>query len=327
MIRKVIIIGSGILSLCTIGYMMNLHLYLIGLDPSLNQLEIRSSFIFQQEIAYSNPKKFGTGDKNLILISGTGMDWTVFKPFIETNEDKYTMYAVNLFGHGDEPIPRKPEDYNDYYQTVYIDYNVEAIRNLINQKQLGEVTLVGYFMGAAQVVYKFSLKYPDIISNSVVIGGEVRRYPFSEKKRKEWVNDLANNFFKHIERNKWNQGKFNKEDWSNNEVIGKKYFDIDNDDPLPVLIQYTIESNAYDLTYYADGLEVPILAVTPDFTASHSDDQMTKYKAHGFVKEWEAISKSNEMITTKNIKNTRLALLEEKPEEISKLIQSFILSN
>lgn len=324
MIKKILLGAIGLFIIAGAGYALNLHLFFFGLNPTLNQLNIESDLPMGQQPKYMKYEKYGSGNENLILIAGIGMTGEVFESFVELNKEKYSMYVVSLLGFGGELLPAKPADFDDYYQTIYIDHNVNAIKQLIQEEKIKEPTLVGYFMGATQVVLKSALLHPELISRAVVVSGEVRRYPFNEDKRRTWINELTNNFFKYVDRDQWNKGKFLKEDWSLNEQVAHEYYNIDEDDPLPVLIQYTIESNAYDLTYFIDSLKIPLLAVTPDFTASQDDDQMTKFKAHGFVNEWKTLAEKHELINFQNIKGVKLAILEDKPSELTVMLDSFI---
>jgi len=325
--KKIFLTLIGFVFLIVIGIYTNLYLLFFGLNPTLNQLELPEDYKYARSAESGDVVVFGTGKKNLILIPGLGMTWGVYRPFINANKEKYTMYTFNLPGFGTQPVFQKPEGFNDYSKTIYTDKVVQAVSHLISDKEITDPTVVGYFMGGSTAALRTALELPEQIASVVIISGEVRRYRFDETKRKEWINGLAKNFFRYVDRKKWNKGKFEKIQWSDNDVVSEKYYRIDEDDPIAVLIQYTIEANAFDLTYFVDELKVPLLAITPGFKADKDSNEALKLLASSFVNEWEKLAREHDLIATKRIDGAKLAIIDDHTKALSDAISSFLLTD
>lgn len=99
----------------------------------------------------------GSGETSLVLIPGLACDWSVWDEFMERNSGAYTMYAVTLPGFAGTEAPALDEPGSDAdgeaqaqkaaSDTPLLDNAVEGIKQLIAEKKLDDVIIIGHSLG------------------------------------------------------------------------------------------------------------------------------------------------------------------------------------
>lgn len=116
-------------------------------------------------------EKAGTGPTQAVLIPGLASDWTVWKPFLERNGERFTMRAVTLAGFGGTPpieLPNDPSNPRDPAATPYFDAAVSAIVQLIEDEKLDKPVLIGHSVGAV-VALRIALDHPEKVGGVVMV--------------------------------------------------------------------------------------------------------------------------------------------------------------
>lgn len=111
----------------------------------------------------------GTGPVSMVIVPCMSCRWTSFDTFMERNAERYTMHAVTLPGFGGTPVPDLPMNGD---QPRWFDNAVEAVVNLIVDKDLNDVVLVGHSYGST-VALGVSAALPDRIRAFINVDGNV----------------------------------------------------------------------------------------------------------------------------------------------------------
>jgi pimeloyl-ACP methyl ester carboxylesterase len=114
----------------------------------------------------------GTGKIPLILISDYGMDWRVWETFMERNQSRYTMYAINLPGiGGTQAPPAMPSDgfYADNLWTLNLE---QGLLKLIEEKKLEKPFIVGHSYGG-HMALRMAIHHPELIGGAMTLDGTV----------------------------------------------------------------------------------------------------------------------------------------------------------
>lgn len=83
--------------------------------------------------------RYGNGDRAIVLLHGFGTNSFEYRHWIGPLAKDYTVWAVDLKGHGSAPAP-PDESYSP-------DDHAELVHRLIVQKDIRRLTLIGHSMG------------------------------------------------------------------------------------------------------------------------------------------------------------------------------------
>ncbi len=141
------------------------------LDSTVNNLELPAYYQTSKLGEIGQVVKKGEGSIDMILIPGWGFGWEIYREFMSSNLDNYTMYAITLPGFGYTQAPPLPPKGTSYGEHIWNSGAIEGIKKLIEEKDLSKPVLVSNFLQAPQIVFWFAYKYPELISSIVIIGG------------------------------------------------------------------------------------------------------------------------------------------------------------
>lgn len=85
----------------------------------------------------SSFKKFGDSRNNLIFLHGWGGDWRSWQTIVERLKDRFTIYALDLPGFGENSLS-KPYKLSDY---------VNFVINFLREEKIERPTLIGHSFG------------------------------------------------------------------------------------------------------------------------------------------------------------------------------------
>lgn len=103
--------------------------------------------------------KFGSGDKILLAFHGFGQDKTIFKEWGEVLGEKYTIYAFDLFYHGDSTRKfgkLKKEEWKQFMD------------QFIQQENITKFSLLGYSLGGRFAI-STAVSFPEKTEELVLI--------------------------------------------------------------------------------------------------------------------------------------------------------------
>lgn len=104
----------------------------------------------------------GTGDKNIILLHGGGVDSALISwgEVIPLFANEYRVYTFDLLGYGDSDTPN---------ETLSLPFYVDMLHSVINQLNLEKFILSGLSLGGG-IALGYALKYPDKIEGLIPVG-------------------------------------------------------------------------------------------------------------------------------------------------------------
>jgi pimeloyl-ACP methyl ester carboxylesterase len=102
----------------------------------------------------------------IVLVHGFGESSKVFwREFISSFEDRYTIVAIDLLGHGDSDKPKQ-----GYQPSV----QARVIACLIGDLGLEKPVLLGHSLGGI-VATRFSINFPDRLSKLIIYDSPITR--------------------------------------------------------------------------------------------------------------------------------------------------------
>jgi pimeloyl-ACP methyl ester carboxylesterase len=132
----------------------------------------------RSDVMRLNAVRRGTGAP-IVFIHGLGMSAASWDACMEALQDRYTVVAIDLLGHGDSPVP---EDAAEYTRDRALDDIDEVLTQLLADIDTPAV-LVGHSLGG-YLALAFAATRPDTARGVVVINtGPGYRDPV---KREEW---------------------------------------------------------------------------------------------------------------------------------------------
>lgn len=275
-------------------------------------------------------KVFGSGARKAILLPGWGFDWSIFKDFIDTHKQEFTMYAVTLPGFGNThapPMPEQPESYKDLYWTNGI---IRGLINLIDREKMNDPVLISYFTYSNLIAMRLALDYPDKIGNVIIISGMAKftaNYPSYEPRnlneRINFVeNILSKQWFKTVSKQTWDNGNFARGTFSKDSVKTLRHWNMMSSVPIPVMVRYLCEYYCTDTSLEYANLKVPTLVVVPSFTGKVFSGN--PYLASFFHYSWIGALSGSPQIQMVTFSDTQAFIIDDQPAKLYALIQEFL---
>ena len=101
---------------------------------------------------------FGTGKTPLLAFHGFGRHASDFEVFQELYGSKYTIYAFNLFHHGQSKYPAERVEQDTFTKHEF----KELFAQFFKEKNISKVAIMGYSLGG-----KIALMFPEIFPKNV----------------------------------------------------------------------------------------------------------------------------------------------------------------
>lgn len=119
--------------------------------------------------------KKGLGKMPIVFIHGAGLDSAMlsWEEVINSLDDKYTAYAIDLLGYG------KSDKYDALIGEDFYPTHIDTVHSIINQLGLNNFILVGLSMGGA-ISIGYTLKYPTKVISLIPVDswGLVNKMPY-----------------------------------------------------------------------------------------------------------------------------------------------------
>ncbi len=289
--------------------------------------------------------KGGIGKQSMILIPGWGFDASVFDGFMKANEKNYRMYAITPAGFGGTAAPPMPDTSLEYSEATWTNGIVTGILDLIEKEKLEKPVIVGHFNTGSTAALILALKHPDRISKAVVISGAPYRYirprtdtawgreaQVTTDQRNKFIKSASIPWFKTVTRKTWDNGNYRPNEYSIDSARGKDFFERSAGVPLPVMIRYLLENNAYDASAGFTGLRVPLLVLIPSFSEEFFREQyvsLNKRATHEWVKYlfqdvWNSSRGASPLLQFRTIPQTRYFMWYDNPDTVYSSIRTFV---
>jgi pimeloyl-ACP methyl ester carboxylesterase len=277
----------------------------------------------------------GKGPVDMVLVSGFGLGASPFESFMERNASRYHMLAVTLPGFEGTAAPPMPTAGTSYGDQTWTTAAGEAVAKLIRERGLKRPVVVGHFINGTQVAAHVALDHPELARALVLLAGSpwfepTRPTAFWPKAmpldRKIAMVDrgLATRWFKTVTRTTWVAGNFVATDYSPDTVRGKRFADLANQPPLPVLIRYLCEYHASDVRLDMAKLTQPLLMIQPSFTAAVRADTTRNYLQSFFEEPWKGMFEKRPHTQTMYLEGAGILVLDDQAAKVDEAIAAFL---
>lgn len=303
--------------------------------PALDNLVHAASYQTAAPDALGDVVARGSGPIDMVLVSGFGLGASAFAAFLRRNEQRYRMLAITLPGCEGTAAPPMPAAGTSYGEQTWNRAAVQALARLIADRKLDRPVVVGHFLHGTQVAAMLAIEHPELTRALVLLAGSVRFEPvestpnwprgLSQAKRASMVDSfLAPRWFKTVTRQTWVANNFVAGDFSTDAARGKKFADLANEPPLPVLVRSLCEFHASDVLPGLAKLELPLLLIQPGFTKALLEDKARSYLRSFFVEPWQGQLEARPHTQTVVVPDAGIMVMDDKPGEVDAAIESFL---
>lgn len=307
-------------------------------DPKLDNLVHEAGYETAELGALGAVVERGDGPIDMVLISGFGVGASAFEGFLQRNAARYHMFAITLPGFEGSAAPPMPPPGTSYGEQTWTRAAIDAVARLVAERGLERPVLVGHFLNGTQVATEIALDHPELARALVLLASTPRFEPVEatpywpkgltrEQKVAAVDGYLAPRWFKTVTRKTWVAGNFVATDYSSDEARGKKFAELANAPPLPVLIRYLCEFHASDLRSRFAQLEQPLLLIQPLFTEALRADKARVYLPSYFEEPWQGMFEDRPHTETMFLEDAGILLLDDKASEVDRAIAAFLERN
>ncbi len=298
-------------------------------DPKLDNLVHEAGYKTAPPGSLGAVVERGKGPIDMVLVSGFGVGASAFEGFMQRNADRYHMLAVTLPGFEGTPAPPMPAADASYGAQTWTHAAIEAVAKLIQDRGLKKPALVGHFINGTQAE----------LARALILLAGTPRYELVES-TPSWPKDLtlekkiigvdrglAPAWFKTVTRKTWVSNNFVATDYSTDAARGKKFADLANLPPLPVLIRYLCEFHASDVKIGLEKMKQPLLLIQPSFTEAVRADAKRGYLTSYFKEPWRDAFKDRPHTEKVFLDDAGILLMDDKPTEVDAAIAGFLERN
>lgn len=311
-------------------------------DPKRNNLVHPAGYRAAAPDALGGVKRLGEGEATMVLIPGAGFGGEVFDGFMETHREKFSMFAVTLAGFGGTAAPPMPAEGTSYGEQTWTRGARAALARLIEKDVLGAATdggvrpqppiVVGHWLTGTQVALGLALERPDLVRAVVIISGVPKILPISFPEpptladRVALVDDvLAPRWFKTVTEETWHDNNFLPRDYALHDLRALQLWRLAARPSLPVWIRYLVEAWAQDVTLDLKRLEVPTLVLLPGFDDDfYAGPYKADYMRSFCIESWEGVAGMSDKLEMRTVPGSRAFMMDDRPEELSQAIDSFL---
>ncbi len=304
-------------------------------DPTLNNLAHPEGYETAEPGTLGRVTRVGNGPQDMVLVAGSGFGGEIFDGFVESWNDRFTMYVVTLPGFGGTPALPMPEagvSYGDQSWTVAAR---DAVARLIEEEQLDRPVLVGHWVNSTQVILGLALQRPDLVRSAILISGVPKFLsvpgsgfpdPKTPQMRAMMVDTmLAPNWFKTVTRETWDDNNYLPVDYAIHPLRQLHRWREAAEPTLPVWVRYLCEAWAADLTLDLHRLEIPLLVVKPQFDEQYALlPQRAAFLQTRLHTAWDGATQQSDLITMRTIEDARVFIMDDQPEKLNEVVEQFL---
>jgi len=287
---------------------------------------------------YQHPKAFGpitpfphveirgTGPVPVVLLAGLGTDWRIWEPFMERNEDRYTMYAVTLPGFGGDDPPPMPEIAEAYFAQPWAKNAARATVQLILDEHLDRPIIMGHSIGG-QVALIVSLIVPEITRGIISVDGEpafllgMPDTRLTREQRRDFVrNQIAPGFSRGNNPDAWAKIQ---EDTVRNYLYNKDREDLlvemVRSAPMQVMQEYILEFAVSDFSDRLAQLQTPTLFIAPMRTKAGEKEKIDRE-----LRWYDMLDKAAEGTKVVFFYDSSSYVMDDQPTAFDEAVRAFV---
>jgi pimeloyl-ACP methyl ester carboxylesterase len=302
-------------------------------DSSLDNLQHAGGVKTAAVGTLGNVRELGDGPRKMLLIPGLGFGDDVWTEFMDRHRSNYTMYAITLPGFGETPPLPMPPAGSRYAETPWTRSTISAVEKLLDQEHIDRVTIVAHWALASQIALRLALDHPDRVAAVVLISGVLKVYyevsagmlTWSPEQRAQFVEGMAQRWFKTVTRRTWDDNNFMSYDYAINPRRGLFLWREAQSPSLPVWIRYLLEFYSFDLTPNLKELRVPTLVVQPGFDdPDYYVETGGNYMRNLCLDSWRGAAETSDRLQFVTIPKSRLFIMYDQPEELDRVVGRFL---
>ncbi|HLO41972.1 MAG TPA: alpha/beta hydrolase [Phycisphaerales bacterium] len=273
-------------------------------------------------------EKRGTGKITLILIPDYGMDWRAWETFMERNQARYTMYAINLPGIGGTTMPAEMPEDAFYADGVWTQNLEKALLKLMEDEKLDKPFIVGYSYGG-HMALRMAIHHHEKIGGAISMDGTVTVHLPNQKGPRMPIQDreafvaqtmsagqkIADDVF--MERQRTGL-KSVITDPQRAEFISSLVDSV----PKKVLLQYMGEYYAADQWQYIADLKTPVAVLVS--IPSGAEAALSRASKQKWERWFLAAKQNLDLIW---FENTNPIMTESAPFELDRAVHAFVHGN
>ena len=304
------------------------------IDVTRNNLDLPSDYKTLGDDQPPIITKKGKGRHPLILIPGGYSGATSFDGFVGRNEQNFSFYTVTppgLNGTAARPMPPAGTSLSELTWSRRLERD---ILDLIKHENLVKPVIVAEQAPASIAATELAENHPDKIGGVVLAGSypfnfvpspkdPTRKTPATAAERIRVVDAaVAGKWFKYVTPETWLSNDTQPQDLSKDPARGEKARDELEAAPLEIKIRYLCEFWAWDITRNLDKLQVPLLALVPQFDEKFlAQPRNTSWKTN-YIDRWETVK--SPLVEIAKIPDARLLVLDDQPEKTDDAITKFV---
>lgn len=304
-------------------------------DSTLDHLVHPPGYVTSEPGTLGAVVERGRGASDVVLVSGFGLGASAFDDFMRRHAKRWHMLAVTLPGFEGSAAPPMPPAGTSYGEQSWTRDAAEAVARLIRDRGLRRPVLVGHFINGTQVAMRVARDHPELVRGVVLLAGTPRFEPATvmpfwprdlSLDRKVAMVDrvLAPRWFKTVTRATWVTNNFKADDYSTDPARGKRFADLANAPPLPVLVRWLCEYHASDLWPELEKFPVPLLVVQPAFTPALRADSTRSYLGSYFEEPWKGRLPAGGRAERVPVEGAGILVMDDQPAIVDRAVIGFV---
>ena len=278
----------------------------------------------------------GRGKQELILIPGMYSGAQSFNSFIARNQSRYKIYVVTPPGLNGTPARAMPAAGASFSEMSWTRNLERDLRDLIRREKLIRPVIIAERQPGAQAAIELAIEHPELVGGVVLTGTNLvqsffspkdpaRKAPISFAERGPLVDESwVGKWFKYVTPETWLSGDLRQQLLSVDPSRAQTAWDELEGAPVEIKIRYLCEFWAADVTRGFDRLQVPVLALVPEFDEKFLADPANGFAKPAFIDSWETLVPKHPKLELVKIPNARMLVLDDQPKLADDAIAKFV---
>lgn len=305
------------------------------IDTNRNNFEFPPNYKTLPDDRSPKIEKRGRGRQTLILVPGMYSGASSFDDFINRNQNRYSMYILTPPGINGTPARALPPLISGFEQMTWTRQLERDLVNLIRSKKLAKPVIVAERHPASIAAFELATEHPELVGGVILTGTILvsnvasisnPTKPPTPQERAVSVDELwALQWFKYVTPETWLTNDIPSVYYANDSEASQKAWRESEDAPLQVKIRYTCEFWASDVRQNFEKLQVPVVALVPQFDEQFlADPTYGGYAKNSVIGSWQTLVPKHPLIELVKIPESRMNVLVDQPRAADDAIAAFV---
>lgn len=302
-------------------------------DPALDNLVHAAGARLGAPDALGAVEELGGGGELLVFVAGAGFGARDYEAFLARLAQRRRVLAVTLPGFAGTPAPPMPPPGTSYGAQSWTHGAQLGLERLLHEHGPEPALLVAHWTSAAQVALGLARAHPELVRGLVLLSPVAKLVsldprlapePATLAERVARVDQAyAPHWFRTITLDTWLDNDFLPQDYARHPLRALQLWRRAAEAPLAVHVRWLCELMAQDATEGIEQLRVPTLLVQPGFDDALWTPPRGDYLRAFCQRSWEGVSTRNPLMRVERVEGARVFVMDERPEELDKLLWSF----